>query len=178
MRLTPCPSEKDVCGLIARGQWPAACSPELREHVRTCRTCADLALVLEAFQQARTESAAAARPLPPALLVWRAQLRRRNAAMKRIRRPLVGAQIFALAAILAATLGVAGLEVGRGGNWLSPSFWHAALDRLSQTALEQWESLWPGASTASGWAWILPAIAAATLVLLGGVAVYVASDRG
>ncbi len=47
---------------------------------------------------------------------WRAQLRRRNEAIEKINRPIVGAQIFALAIALVVGLGVIGWEWRRGFN--------------------------------------------------------------
>jgi hypothetical protein len=177
MKLAPCTYEKEVRQLIASGQWPAACSPEIRAHVSSCRTCGDLVLVAEAFRQARAESVAAARPVSPAILMWRAQLRRRNAAVERISRPLLGAQIFAFAAVLLAAVGFVGFEASQGAAWTSWGFWHDWFAQLPQAAASQWESLSSGAVAGSGSGWIVLASALATLVLLGGAAVYFATDR-
>src|SRR5580693_232629 len=105
MNLKSCPHEKEIRELVARGQWPVAAEPDLRGHVAGCRCCSDLVLVAGAFQRARAESVAAARPGSPGALWWRAQLRRRNAVIERISRPLFGAEIFALAVALLAGLG-------------------------------------------------------------------------
>ena len=177
MNLTVCPHEKELRQSLARGQWPAACPPELRTHVGGCRSCGDLVLVAEAFCQARAQSLAAARPAPPALLLWRAQLRRRNAAVERIARPLLGAQIFAGAVVAFAAVGFAGFESRSGVAWFTWSFWHAWLLQLPQAALTQWASLSPGSPAGSAWSYmvLLPALAA--LLLLGGVAVYFATDK-
>jgi hypothetical protein len=177
MKLTTCPHEKEVRQLMARGQWPAACTTELRAHVDACRACGDLVLVSEAFQQARAESLAAARPVSPALLLWRAQLRRRNAAVERIGRPLLGAQIFAFAVVLAAAVGFAGFEAHSGASWATWSFWREWLAQLPHSAASQWANLSSGPLAASGWNWMLPAFVLATLALLGGAAVYLATDK-
>jgi len=170
--LTSCPHEKEVRQSIARGQWPAACSPELRSHVSGCRTCGDLVLVSQAFRQARAETLAAARPVPPALLLWRAQLRRRRAAMERIARPLLGAQIFACAVAVFAALGFAGFEARSGVDWFTWSFWRDWFVQLPHAA-SQWASLSAGPLAGSAWSWLV----LATLLLLGGVAVYFATDK-
>ncbi|MGA3130994.1 MAG: hypothetical protein ABSD59_09350 [Terracidiphilus sp.] len=177
MMLTSCPHEKEVRQLIARGQWSAASPPALRAHVTGCRTCGDLVLVSEAFQQARVESAAAARPVPPALLLWRAQLRRRNAAMERITRPLLGAQIFACAVVVFAALGFAGFEARSGVDWFTWNFWRDWFVELPQAAASQWASLSAGPLTGSAWSWLVLGSALATLLLLGGAAVYFATDK-
>lgn len=171
MKLTSCSHEKEVRELIASGQWPAACPPELRAHVGACRACGDLVLISQAFHQARRESLAAARPVPPALLIWRAQLRRRNAAVERIGRPLFGAQVFAFAMILAAAVGFAGFEARSGVDWLTWSFWRDGLF----SAAAQWTSLSNG--SLAGLGWMLPVTALATLALLGGTVAYLATDK-
>jgi len=175
--LTSCPHEKEVRQLIASGQWPAACPPELSVHVSTCRTCSDLVLVSEAFQQARAESLAAARPIPPAILMWRAQLRRRSAAMERMARPLLGAQIFACAVAVFAAVGFAGFEARSGVEWFTWSFWRDWFVQLPQAAASQWQSLSSGGLTGAGGSWIVLASALATLLLLGGVTIYFATDK-
>lgn len=176
MKLTPCPYEKEVRQLAARGQWPAACTPELRAHVSGCRTCGDLVLISEAFQNARVESVAAARPVAPAVLLWRAQLRRRTAAMERIARPLLGAQIFACAVTVLAALRFAGFEARNGAEWLTWSYWQDWLVQLPQAAAAQWDGVSSGSLAGSEWGWVVVS-ALATLVLLGGVAVYFATDK-
>jgi hypothetical protein len=177
MKLKSCRHENELRELMARGQWPDACPPELRAHVSGCRTCGDLVLISDAFQHARITSLAAARPVPPAVLLWRAQLRRRNAAMERIRRPLLGAQIFACAVTALAALGFAGFEARNGVAWLTWSYWHDWLVQLPQAAAAQWASTGSGSQAGSGWSWLVLVPALATLVLLGSVAVYVATDK-
>ena len=177
MKLASCGHEKEVRDLIASGQWPAACLPELRAHVSDCRACGDLALVSEAFRRARAESVATARPVSPALLMWRAQLRRRNAAVERLGRPLLGAQIFAFVVVAVAALGFLGFEARSGDEWLTLAYWRDWFTQLPRVAVVQWESLSAGASAGAGWGWMVLASALATLILLGSVAVYLATDK-
>lgn len=177
MNLTSCAYEKEVRQLLARGQWPEACPPELRAHVKGCRSCGDMVLVAEAFREARAESVAAARPVAPAVLLWRAQLRRRNAAMERMARPLLGAQIFACAVAVLAALGFAGFEARSGSDWFTWSFWSGWFAQLPQAAAAQWGSLSAGSPAGSAWSWLVLVPALATVLLLGGVAVYFATDK-
>jgi hypothetical protein len=177
MKLASCGHEKEVRELIASGRWPAASPPELRAHVSHCRACGDLVLVSDLFRQARAESVAAARPVSPALLMWRAQLRRRNTAVERLGRPLLGAQIFAFAVVAAAAMGFVGFEARSGAAWLTLGYWRDWFAQLPQVAVLQWESLSSGASAGAGWGWIVPASALASLLLLGSVAVYLAADK-
>jgi len=171
MTLQRCPREKELRDLIARGQWPAASPPELRAHLAACRSCRDLALIGKAFGSARAATVAAARPIPPGVLWWRAQLRRRNAAVERIARPLIGAEIFALGVMLLAALGFAVLAASRNGGWL------AWLQQLPQNAALHWDSLRTTIAADPAWSWMVLAPAAATLLLLTGAAVYFANDR-
>lgn len=165
MMLRACPREKDVNELVARGQWPQASALELREHVQGCRACADLVLVASAFQSARAETVAAAKVGSAGALWWRAQLRRRRAAVERIERPLMSAQIFALAVSVLAALGFAGFEARHGVAWLD---W---LEGLPQAATVQMADF-----SASGWMWLLLA-AGATLALVAGVVVYMTAEK-
>lgn len=165
MMLRACSHEEEVKDLVARGQWPQASAADLRDHVRGCRACSDLALVATTFQQARAEAVAAMPKSGSAgALWWRAQLRRRRAAVERIERPLIGAQIFALAVGLLAALGFAGFEARHGIDWLD---W---LEGLSHSATLQFADLSSSGLLTSGWGWLLLA-AAATLALFGGIAV-------
>lgn len=177
MNLTSCPYEKEVRRLMGLGQWPDACPAELRAHVRGCRWCSDLVLVTEAFHHARANSVAVAQPVAPAVLLWRAQLRRRNAAVERIGRPLLGAQIFACAVALVAAVGFAGMEARNGAAWLTWSYWHDWFAQLPQAAAAQWAGLGSGALAGSAWSWVVLVPALTMVVLLGGVAVYFATDK-
>ncbi|MGA2650681.1 MAG: hypothetical protein ABSF28_09165 [Terracidiphilus sp.] len=106
MTFGPCVHEKELTGLLALGHYPHACPPELRDHVSACRSCSELALVTRAFQTARAQTAAAANLASPGLLWWRAQLRRRNEAVERVGKPILGANIFALSVMLLFAIGV------------------------------------------------------------------------
>jgi hypothetical protein len=163
--LRACPREKEVNELVERGQWPQAASAEISEHVQGCRACADLVLVASTFQRARAETVAAVKPGSAGALWWRAQLRRRRAAVERIEKPLMSAQIFALAVSLLAALGFAGFEARHGVAWLD---W---LEGLPQAATVQVADF-----SSSGLIWLLLA-AGATLGLVAGLVVYLAWDK-
>jgi hypothetical protein len=171
MILSPCSHENEVAELLRRGQWPAACSPELRAHVSACRSCGDQVLVTEAFLRSRAETSGAAPITTPSALWWRAQLRRRNAAVERIGKPILGAQIFALAINLLIVVAFLAYQARHGMGWLSwleqlPEAYSLHLDNLSQSALLN-----------PGWDLMVLIPALATLALLGGVVVYLASEK-
>lgn len=173
MRLSACPREREVKDLLHRGQWPVAAetSSELRAHVQGCRSCNELVLVTTAFQQARTEAAGSARIGSAGALWWRAQLRRRNEAVERIGKPILGAQIFALAVFLLLAVGFTAWQARYGLAWLT------RLEKLPQTAALHLDTLWSFAFSGPGWVALVLIPAAATLVLLGGAVVYLASEK-
>ena len=168
MRFGECPREAEVTELLGRGQWPQASSDELRAHVAGCRACREAVLVREAFGRERIQAAGEARLESPGVLWWRAQLRRRNAAIERIGRPLVGAQVFAWAVCLAA----AGLyflwQARRGFDWFA---WLGEVPRALHLG-----ALVPAAWGDSPWGMWL-ALSVAMLALMGGVIVYLASEK-
>jgi predicted anti-sigma-YlaC factor YlaD len=170
MTLKGCPREREVRELIARGQWPltAETSPELHAHAAACRSCGDLVRVAEAFRAARSASISSARLVPPGVLWWRAQLRRRNAAMERVTHTLFGAQVFALAATLFAGLIFVVFEA------VTSDAWRLGLLQLPQNAARDWNDLVASATANPAWTWMMigPALA-----LLGGVAVYLSLEK-
>ncbi len=166
-----CPREKEVKQLLERGQWPQACAPELRGHVGGCRSCGDLVLVTTAFRRARAEASAGVNLPPPGVLWWRAQLRRRNAAVERIGRPILGAQIFALCVMLLVAAGFVGLELRNGIGLLD------RLGALPQTAARTLFDHWHSALLDTTWSPMVLIPAAATVALLGGVVVYLAVEK-
>jgi len=164
-----CPREREVAELLRLGQWPHAVSPELRAHRAACRACSELVLVTQSFQQARA-AAAAATPLQSAgALWWRAQLRRRNEAIERINKPILGAQIFAFVVTVAVAAGVLAWQVHRGFHFLA---WIESLP----VALHL-DALLPAARPdfSGGLMLLLPILA--TLALVSGVVVYLASEK-
>ncbi len=162
-----CAREKEIAALVNSGHWPQACAEELRAHVADCRVCGDLLLVMQTLQTARTAAMPEARLDAAGALWWRAQLRRRNAVVAQIARPMLGAQIFALtlaviAAIGTAVLGLRSMDhvTDQAANWLRP---------LNVSTLLP-------AILPDGRAWWLAAIVA-TLVLVSGVVAYLASEK-
>ncbi|MGA3033553.1 MAG: hypothetical protein ABSD70_09730 [Terracidiphilus sp.] len=170
MMLRSCPREKELRELLDCGQRPLAAetSPELHAHAAACRWCGDLVLLAQAFRKARDASAASARLMPPGVLWWRAQLRRRNAAVERVARTLFSAQVVALAFTLLAGVGFLLFEA------LTSDSWRVWLQRLPQNAALDWDNLRASFVAGPAWTWMMLGPA---LVLLAGVAVYMATDR-
>ena len=165
-----CPRESEIKQLLERGQWPVAGTLELKTHVAGCRSCRELVLVAQAFRQGRVNSMAAARPVSSGVIWWRAQLRRRNSAVQRISRPLLGAQIFAFVITLAMAIGFVAWQAGQDADWVT---W---LKQLPESA-SQIGSLWSADPSSSGLVLLLLVSAVAVLALVGGVVVYLASEK-
>lgn len=163
-----CSYEKEVAEIVRRGHWPQACDAELRAHVAACRPCGDLVQLMLAFQAAKAQT------LPPRLqsagaLWWRAQLRRRNEAIARIGRPILGAQIFALAIALVMGMGGIAWAVRKG---FSPAAWIVELPHALHL-----DALLPGSfPTLYQSLWLLVPLLA-TIALVSGVIVYLTTEK-
>jgi hypothetical protein len=171
MTLVSCTCEKEIRELVESGQWPLAAPPELKSHAAACRTCADLVLVAGAFQRARATTIAAARPATPGAIWWRAQLRSRQQAFERIERPLIGAQVFALVAVLLPIIGFVAFEAR---NLLA---WFGSLGKAAQSAQLHAGDLSSATASGSASGLIFVVVAAATFALVAGVALYFDAER-
>jgi hypothetical protein len=188
MMLRTCPREKEIKELVEHGQWPvaAATAAELRAHVDSCRSCGDLVLVAAAFQRARAEAVGEAKIGSAGALWWRAQLRRRSAVVEQIGRPILGAQIFAFAVNLVLAVGFVAWQARHGLAWLAWPIWSGWIAQLPQTTSLHLgslspASLWSSTLSSSGLSSLLTPLvmvpAAATLAILGGVVVFLASEK-
>jgi len=170
MTLRPCPRQSDIRQLLASGHWPHACPADLRAHLSDCRSCADLLLVTQAFQQSRSAAATEVRLPTPGAIWWRAQLRSRNAAVERVGKPIFGAYVFALSIMVLVTAALAINQARHGLRWL---------DWLSQSqgAGLDLQSFNPHALLNAGWSLTILIPILATLALVGAVAVYLGTER-
>jgi hypothetical protein len=171
MTFVSCNCEKEIRELVESGQWPLAAPPELKSHAAQCRTCADLVLVATAFQRVRATTIAAAKPASAGAIWWRAQLRSRQQVFERIQRPLLGAQVFALVALLLPIIGFIAFEARHGLAWLT---WFG---KASQSAQLHAGDLSSSASTGSASGLIFVVVAAAAFALVAGVALYFDTER-
>ena len=158
MNIRSCPREPEVRELIQHGHWPDSCGPELHAHIDACETCAEAVQFAQVFQAARTASMQRAPMAAAGPIWWRAQLRRRNAAFERIARPIRTAQIFAACVCLLTTIGILIVEQRSGSSWLS-NVVHSGQIRS------------PG-----GWSLTLLISSVATVTVLAGVAVFLATE--
>lgn len=166
MTLRSCPREKELAGLLELGHWPDASSAEMRAHVAGCESCRARIAVTQAFRSERDHAIAEPRLESSGVLWWRAQLRRRNAALERLSRPLFGAQIFAVVLALVAAGAYLGLQLRQGASWLTDF-----------TRALHFTALLPPALQNSPLAAMGMVLLAALAAVAGGVALYVISDR-
>jgi len=113
-----CARTAEVQELLRLGHWPQAAGAELAEHVRGCRRCNDIVLLTLAFGAAKADAMSEARAEPPALVWWRAQLRRKHEAVQRVERPM-RAQMLVVLAVVCVGLGLAFRLSGGVPEWRS-----------------------------------------------------------
>ena len=101
-----CAKTAEVQELLRLGHWPQVAGAELAEHVRECRRCGEMVLVTQALGAAKARSMDQARVEPPALVWWRAQLRRKYETVQRVERP-IRAQMLVVLAVVCVGLGLA-----------------------------------------------------------------------
>jgi hypothetical protein len=174
MRFRACPREQEIAESLRNGHWPEACNPELRTHVHDCPRCGDFVLVSQAFKRSRRGSENAATLVPSGVLWWRAQLRRRNAAIERIGKPITVAQIFALSMNLLVAVGFLTSQARHGVQWTS---WFSELPKSRSFHLETLWPVWSFAAMKPDWSLTLLIPCVGALAILSGVALYLASER-
>lgn len=116
-----CAKTAEVRELLRLGHWPQAAGADLVTHVRGCSRCGEMVLLTQAFSAEKARSMNEARTDPPALVWWRAQLRRRYETMQRVERPM-RVQMLVVLAVVCVGLGLAfrlsgGVTVWR--SWVS-----------------------------------------------------------
>lgn len=169
MRFKFCGRARELTELLDHGHWPAAASDELQVHVAHCRICRDHTLVREAFRTDRKVAAGTARLEAPGVLWWRAQLRRRNQAIERLAKPILGAEVFAV--VLGVLMPILYLAVRARRGFAS----FGGLQELPRAF--HFEALLPdslGSYQSGTWLWIG---AVALGILMSGVIVYIASEK-
>ena len=170
MNMRTCSRQHEVLEMFARGHWPHACPAELRAHLAGCRSCAELLVVTQVFHQSRAIASAEARLPAPGAIWWRAQLRRRNAAIERVSKPIFGAYVFALSIALAAAAALVITQARHGLRWLE---WLGQ----SRSAALHFDSVNSSAwlSSFGGLALLIPVLA--TAAVIGAVVVYLTAER-
>jgi hypothetical protein len=156
-----CSRIAEVQELLRVGHWPQAAQVELRAHVRGCRKCSEMVLVTQALGAAKAVAVNEARVEPPALVWWRAQLRRKHEAVQRVERPM-RAQMLAVLAVVCVGLGLAFRLSGGVTAWRS--WMSAGAEAVVRSGVG---SLGLGLLVAS----------VVALVMMAGLAVYLTVER-
>ncbi len=99
MRQIECRFEADVLSAVLQSRWPERAEDGLREHVKTCAICSDVAAVAGAIEFAREDAVPHALP-ESGLMWWKAQMRARREALETVARPITAIQVAAFACAL------------------------------------------------------------------------------
>lgn len=164
MNWPACSRLDEVRAALAAGHWPQASAPDLRAHVAACTSCSQEVLITTHLQQSRAAAVATARPGSASLLWWRAQVRRRNAALERAGRPLAAAHAFALILLVVVAIG------------LVATHWRAVLNHFATDPIASAPSF-SVATLVAQWGLTPLLLAFALLATLGGVVVYLTTER-
>jgi hypothetical protein len=156
-----CARTAEVQELLQLGHWPRAAGAELVEHVRECRRCGEMVLVTRALCGAKAKSMSEARMEPPALVWWRAQLRRKYEAVQRVERPM-RAQMLVVLAVVCVGLGLAFQLSGGATAWRS--WMSAGAEAVMRSGV---------GSFGMG----LAVVSAVALAMMVGLAVYLTVER-
>jgi hypothetical protein len=189
MTLKPCVHENEIRESLKRGHWPDGCTPDLRAHGTSCRSCSDLILITQTFRNAGLASAQSAKLNTSGLLWWRAQLRRRSAAVERMNKPLIGAQVFALSLNLLIIATVIATQARHGLHWAEWQIWRSEtwLSQIHPFRMFREPSQW----TSTSWTSSLTALSSrmpgsnltilvsslAILALFAGILFYLATEE-
>jgi len=165
-----CSREKELQAALRQGYWPQASDPGLRAHVQECRDCQELVLVTEVLQKAKSEGQRAAPDTSSSLLWWRAQLRRRNEAIRRVSEPLaITAKISLLGMLVALCLGV--------WQWSRLADWDKLLQGFSGSSMSPFVELWTAVLRGGTWMAILVLVGLGALAAFTGFAVYLLREE-
>jgi hypothetical protein len=156
-----CARTAEVQELLQLGHWPQAAGVELEAHVRGCRRCSEMVLVTQALGVAKASAMNEARVEPPALVWWRAQLRRKHEVVQRVERPM-RAQMLIVLAVVCVGFGVAFRLSGGANAWRA--WMSAGAEAVVRSSVG---SLGVGLAVVSGLA----------LTMMAGLAVYLTVER-
>jgi hypothetical protein len=114
MSARDCGREQEVYEIVAAGRWHEGCPVELRDHVKQCGLCSDVLEVSLALHEEREASCAGVNVPSAGLVWWRAEIRSRQEAMRKVSRPITLVQAFGGA----CTIGVIAGLVSYAWPWL------------------------------------------------------------
>ena len=156
-----CSRLPEVQTALRLGHWPEACPAELHAHVAACPNCSQELHVTQRMQHVRAQTLESAPSGSASILWWRAQARRRSAAIERAGRPIAFAQIAALGIVLASAVAAVAFH------------WNTVRNSLFSSAQIS-DSL---ATARNEWGLIPLALAFTLIATLSGIALYLTTDR-
>jgi hypothetical protein len=139
-----CDREPDAFEAASLGWWPDRADDDLRAHVATCESCAEVIAVASALQQDRHEAVQRAPILPAEVVWWRAEWRAREEAARAAARPITVAHVIAVACAGIAALALVGGTFGWLRTWsgwvvgLLPSVADTSTALPDSATLAQW----------------------------------------
>jgi hypothetical protein len=118
-----CEFEAEVLAMALQASWPEGAGEPLRQHVKECEICSDVAAIAGPIEGSWRELRSAAVLPNPGTVWWRAQLRARREAAVAAGRPITGIQVIAAACALALLAGyyrnAAGWFLSGARKWLA-----------------------------------------------------------
>ncbi len=94
MNNTECTREQEAIQVVQSGRWPDRCPEDLRSHIAQCAVCPDVVEITLAFRDDLEVALPDLQVPPPGLVWWRAELRARQEAMRKVSRPMTLVQAF------------------------------------------------------------------------------------
>jgi hypothetical protein len=160
MNATACTHELETLEAVTSGEWPDACAADLRAHVVSCRSCAELA-DLACAVRVDAETLARRAPVPTSgAMWWKIASRRRLDARHTAERPIALAHWLAAASVAGAAAAVAAMLAPWGAGATTAVAAH--LEALERSAMAVQGSL----ALAVGLASLLVAPVVICLVLI------------
>jgi hypothetical protein len=128
-----CPRESDVLDAVASARWPDRVARELADHVESCAICADVLAVAAAMQADREAQWQSANIPSSGQVWWRAEMRARQAAIRKASRPITIAQAVAALVVL-ALIAAAGWFAWTWTRQQAPTFGGASISAQAMTS--------------------------------------------
>jgi hypothetical protein len=94
MNNSECTREAEAMQIVHSGCWPDRCPEGLRSHITECSICADAVEIALAFRDDLEAALPDVHVPPPGLVWWRAELRARQEAMRKVSQPMTLVQAF------------------------------------------------------------------------------------
>ena len=125
MRKQECAREDELLEALQTSRWPEICETELREHVASCASCADLLAVAAPLLDEHRAAVQAATVPSSAIVWWRAQMRSRREAAETAAQPIsvvLGIAVACAVGLLATAVGIFVPTFRKALPWMAERF--------------------------------------------------------